>query len=93
MENKPREQRTPLIVRMKVEHPLIGEMEVKTRNISNSGVFLNLPEPSVLPMGARLTGQMVGMMHDAPIVEMEVVRADQEGVGLKFVELDGSFDD
>jgi len=35
-----------------------------------------------------LSGQVQGLMDDAPVLEMEVVRVEPSGVGLKFIDQD-----
>jgi hypothetical protein len=39
-------------------------------------------------IGTRLTGQVQGLMDDAPVLQMEVVRVESAGVGLRFVQED-----
>lgn len=83
-QNKRRHIRTPLTCRIKVTYDN-QEMLVKTRDISDGGVFIVLDPEQVPPVGAIVTGQVQGMMEDAPILDMEVVRVEPAGVGLKFV--------
>lgn len=78
------DMKTPFSCRIKIWHDSIGEMVVKTRDVSDSGVFV-LTEPAAMPgIGQIVTGQVQGMMADAPILEMEVVRVEKVGVGLRF---------
>jgi len=79
--------RTPLACRIKVIHAGT-EMIVKTRDISDGGVFVVLEPDQVPPIGSHVTGQVQGLMDDAPILEMEVVRVEPAGVGLRFINLD-----
>jgi c-di-GMP-binding flagellar brake protein YcgR len=76
--------RTPITCRIKIVHPDIGEVEVHTRDLSDGGVFVLLKPEEAPPIGSRVTGQVQGLMDDAPVLEMEVVRAEPEGIGLKF---------
>ncbi|GGY87331.1 PilZ domain-containing protein [Cellvibrio zantedeschiae] len=85
--DKRRHIRTPLACRIKVTHGS-EEMIVKTRDISDGGVFVVLEPDQVPPVGTQVTGQVQGLMDDAPILEMEVVRVEPEGVGLRFINLD-----
>lgn len=85
--DKRRHIRTPLACRIKVIHQG-NEMIVKTRDISDGGVFVVLEQEQVPPIGSLVTGQVQGLMDDAPILEMEVVRVEPSGVGLRFVNLD-----
>lgn len=85
MSNKRRHQRTNLRCKFKIWNDSIGEVLVTTRDISDGGVFLILDSSVELPLGTRVTGQVQGLMADAPVVAMEVVRMEASGVGLKFI--------
>ena len=37
------------------------------------------------PVGTVVKGQIQGMMEDAPVVTMEVVRIAEDGVGLRYL--------
>lgn len=76
--------RTRLVCTVKVTNPDIGEFQVKTRDISDGGVYLVTTH--AFSIGDRLSGQVLGMAEAAPVVEMEVVRIDGDGVGVKFIE-------
>ena len=83
---KRRHLRTQLQCRIKISHASIGEKIVKTRDISDGGVFVVLDASDIPPIGTHLRGQVQGLMDDAPILEMEVVRVETTGVGLRFIE-------
>ncbi len=85
MENKREHLRTPMTCQIKICHEQLGEMLVKTRDISDGGVFVVLEPDQIPPIGSKVTGQVQGLMDDAPIVEMEVVRVEPRGVGLRFI--------
>lgn len=78
--------RTPLACRIKIVHETIGELMVKTRDISDGGVFVIIDPENIPPVGTQVTGQVQGLMEDAPVVAMEVVRIEPAGVGLRFIE-------
>lgn len=80
--------RTPFTCRIKIHHESIGELIVKTRDISDGGVFVLLDPDQVPPIGSIVTGQVQGMPGEAPVVDMEVVRAESDGVGLRFLRED-----
>lgn len=80
--------RTNFSCRIKITHASIGELMVKTRDISDGGIFLVLEPEQIPPIGTRLIGQVQGLMDDAPVLEMEVVRVESTGVGLRFVQED-----
>ncbi|CBL46035.1 Hypothetical protein HDN1F_24520 [gamma proteobacterium HdN1] len=84
-EDKRKHVRTKLFVQFKLLHPALGERTISTRDISDEGVYLILENPGgVLPVGARVQGQAQGV-EGAPVMEMEVVRVDAAGLGLRFV--------
>ena len=78
--------RTSFACRIKISHESIGEILVKTRDISDGGVFVVLEPDQIPPIGTLLTGQVQGLMDDAPILQLEVVRVEASGVGLRFVQ-------
>ncbi|WP_027330354.1 PilZ domain-containing protein [Marinimicrobium agarilyticum] len=85
MSDKRQFVRTPFACRIKIQHESIGELMVKTRDISDGGVFVILDPDKVPPIGSIVTGQVQGMPGEAPVLDMEVVRAEPDGVGLKFL--------
>jgi len=86
--DKRRFTRTPFACQIKIKHESIGELLVKTRDISDGGVFVVLDQSQIPPIGTHLSGQVQGLMDDAPGLEMEVVRVEPSGVGLKFIDQD-----
>lgn len=86
MSDKREYTRTPLACRINIQHESIGELMVKTRDISDGGVFVVLEPEQMPPIGSIVTGQVQGMPVEAPIVNMEVVRTEPNGIGLKFLQ-------
>lgn len=86
--DKRRHVRTSFTCRIKIAHDSVGELLVKTRDISDGGVFVVLEPEQIPPVGTRLTGQVQGLMDDAPTLQLEVVRVEPAGVGLRFVQED-----
>ena len=86
MENKREHPRHPLSVDVKITHADFGEKIVKTRNISDSGLFI-LVEPTAMPaLGEIVQGQVQGEHDDMPVVKMKIVRMEDDGLGLRFIE-------
>ncbi|MDQ2076495.1 PilZ domain-containing protein [Marinimicrobium sp. ABcell2] len=85
MSDKREYTRTPFVCRIRISHESIGELEVKTRDVSDGGVFVVLEPEQVPPIGSVVTGQVQGLVDEAPVVNMEVVRVEPGGVGLKFL--------
>lgn len=79
--------RHPLTVDVKISHPDIGEQIVKTKNISDGGLFILVEPAEMPPIGAIVQGQVQGEVEDLPIVTMKIVRTEDDGVGLQFIEI------
>ncbi|TBU75485.1 PilZ domain-containing protein [Phytopseudomonas daroniae] len=77
--------RTPMKCRIKICHPSFGERVAQTRDLSDGGVYVRHEDLAALELGTRVTGQVQDMPIEAPILEMEVMRVDADGVGLRFV--------
>lgn len=77
--------RTPLQCKIKLCHESFGEVVVKTMDISDGGVYIALDADKIPPLGTIVKGQVQGLMEDAPILEMEVMRVDAKGIGLRFI--------
>jgi len=85
-DNKRKHPRFPMTVDVRITHPDFGEKIVKTRNVSDGGVFL-IVEPTVMPpIGEIVQGQVQGMIENPPLINMEIVRVETEGVGLRFLD-------
>ncbi|MEK8081987.1 PilZ domain-containing protein [Pseudomonas sp. XK-1] len=86
MSNHRSNVRTPLKVRLRIEHPLHGELILTTRDISDCGVYVLMDQAQdKLSIGERVRGQVQGLPMEAPILQLEVVRVEAMGVGLRFV--------
>ncbi|MBK8188459.1 MAG: PilZ domain-containing protein [Cellvibrio sp.] len=77
--------RTPFTCRIKIIASDNTELSVKTRDISDGGVFVVLEPEQMPPIGTLVRGQVQGLLDNAPILQMEVVRVESNGVGLKFL--------
>jgi hypothetical protein len=76
----------PLKVRLRIDHPVHGELLVTTRDISECGVYVLMDQAqNMLSMGEQVQGQVQGLPMEAPILKLEVVRVEALGVGLRFV--------
>ncbi|MFT5693533.1 MAG: hypothetical protein ACI92E_002875 [Oceanicoccus sp.] len=85
-ENKRIAVRTPLRAGVKLSHPAVGELELTTGNISDTGAYIFTGENRLPLIGEVVSVQVTGMGgEDAPLVKMRVVRSDSEGIGLEFV--------
>lgn len=80
--------RTSLQCKIKISHPTFGDIIVKTLDISDGGIFIQLDPNKIPPIGTIVTGQVQGLMEDAPVLQMEVMRVESNGVGLRFINMD-----
>jgi hypothetical protein len=87
MENRRKHPRHPVTVDVKISHPDFGELIVKTRNVSDSGLFLVVEPAAMPPVGEIIQGQVQGEFDDLPVVTMKIVRTESDGLGLQFVEV------
>lgn len=85
MENNRKHPRNPFEVSVKIWHPDFGEKIVKTRDVSDGGLFIITEPTEMPPIGEVIEGQVQGMMIDLPIVKMKIVRTDEDGLGLEFI--------
>lgn len=87
-ENKRDSNRLGLVIDIKLTNEDNPEHILKSRNISDTGVFLDCVDPTILlPIGTRVTLQVCSQMGDEPPppVKAEVCRITNEGMGLKFI--------
>lgn len=86
MAEKRQYPRMPISSKIRISHPSFGSMVVMTRDVSNGGVFLLMDDIPDLSTGSVVEGQIQDDVPDRPVVQMEIVRIDPEGVGLRFLE-------
>ncbi|MCO7556903.1 PilZ domain-containing protein [Metapseudomonas otitidis] len=84
--NQRQHPRTPMKCRIKISHESFGDLFAQTRDLSDGGVYVRHPDLVALPVGTILTGQVQDLPFEAPILQMEIMRVDAEGVGLRFLE-------
>lgn len=77
--------------RVKLMHGTIGELVGRTRDISDSGVFVELISVPKLPNGAHIKMHMLDSSMPGIAFNMKVTRITREGLGLLFIdyEVDG----
>ena len=81
---KRRYLRTELPARVKLCHLDIGEVILKTRDLSDGGIYLLCESCNHLAIGTEVTIQVLNDGVEMPLVDMIVVRHDSEGMGLSF---------
>ena len=80
---------TRLSIRLEVELHIEGQAaSLHTRDLSNNGVYIEASERQLPTVGSivyiKLKQGFQG--EDAPMVKAQVVRADNDGIALKFLE-------
>ncbi|MCU7939150.1 MAG: PilZ domain-containing protein [gamma proteobacterium symbiont of Bathyaustriella thionipta] len=78
--------RTPLTSSVKLTHPDTGTIEVKTKDISDGGIYLLSLITGLPPVGSQVKVQLIDTPFEAPVLDMIIVRMDPHGIGLKFLD-------
>lgn len=86
--NQRQHPRAPMKCRIRISHDSFGEVFAHTRDLSDGGVYVKHPQLTALQMGMIVSGQVQDLPIPAPVLEMEVMRVDAEGVGLRFIRED-----
>lgn len=84
--DKRRFVRTALNSEVKLTHPEMGAIRVRTRDISEGGVYLLTGNKVDYPVGTEFTLQAMEMAEEAPLVKAVIVRLEPEGIALQFFE-------
>jgi hypothetical protein len=87
--NQRKHPRTSMKCRILIRHSALGDVVAQTRDLSDGGVYVKHPQLATLRPGDRVTGQVQDLPIEAPLLQMEVMRVDAEGAGLRFLP-DGS---
>lgn len=86
MSEKRKEQRHPLAATMKISHPDIGDVFVKTKDLSEHGLFVLADPQNMPPVGSIVKCQVQRGEVEMPVLSMKIVRAVSDGLGLLFVD-------
>lgn len=92
-ENKREYIRTKLRAEVKLTHHELGALKLHTGDISDGGAYI-LAEGNDLPKVGEVVKVQVQNMGsgEAPILTMQIVRIDKDGIGLAFVDDDSGAD-
>ncbi len=85
MQNQRMHPRANMKCRIRISHESFGEVLAQTRDLSDSGVYVKHPDLVSLQPGTIVLGQVQDLPIPAPELQMEVMRVDSEGVGLRFI--------
>ena len=84
--NRRQDVRTKLVARVKLVSPNVGEFDVRSGDISDSGVYLYSLGHELPEIGSVVKLQVQDLPGgDAPIIEAKIVRRDAQGIGLRFL--------
>lgn len=87
MEEQRRYPRTPSSALVEMQHPSLGLIEVKARDLSDGGIFVLMGNHRAPPVGTVLRVRIkryTGVINQEP-VPMRVVHQQLGGIGLAFV--------
>ena len=79
-------QRHLVNARVMLVHGSIGELAGRTRDISDSGVFVEITPVPRLPHGAHIKMHMLDSSMPVIAFNMKVTRTTPEGLGLLFID-------
>ena len=85
MANQRMHPRANMKCRIRISHESFGDVLAQTRDLSDSGVYVKHPDLVALQPGTIVRGQVQDLPIPAPELQMEVMRVDAEGVGLRFI--------
>lgn len=86
MEEQRRFTRVPSGAIVEMQHPVLGMIEVKARDLSDGGIFVIMGQYPAPPIGTTLLVRIkrhTGLINQEPIA-MRVVHHQGGGVGLAF---------
>ncbi|PCJ46337.1 MAG: pilus assembly protein PilZ [Gammaproteobacteria bacterium] len=86
--NKRRSPRLPIQLEVEFDHEQTGTVSLVTKDISDTGVFIQLTEDQQPPLGTIARVKLKNDFEDgeeAPILQMKVVRNTPTGIGLEFI--------
>ena len=72
--------------RVQLVHSAIGHVNGRTRDISDSGVFIEIFPVPKLPNGSNVKMHMLDSSEPAIAFNMKVVRTVKDGIGLLFID-------
>ena len=88
-EDQRKHLRIGLVVEIELTFPGEQPIHVRTRNISDGGLFLILDEIETPELGTEVQVRLKNKLGDGeepPVNRARVVRHDKDGIGLEFLE-------
>ena len=84
--NGRRQERTKIRARLKLTHPMTGEVSVFTDNLSDGGLFVLGGNRTLPAVGEIVQLQLQGLPVEAPVIKARIVRKNENGIGVMFLE-------
>lgn len=83
--------RKRVISSVRISHHLFGELDGRSRDISDAGLYVVTPKLPTLPKGAHVSLQLMDSSNPFIFFNTRVVRTNNNGIGLAIVdyEVDG----
>lgn len=78
-------ERIELPARVKMNHPDLGEVILKIRDLSDGGIYVLCDSCSHLAVGSDVTIQVIHEDAETPVVSMKIMRHDSNGMGMMFI--------
>ena len=72
--------------RVSLSHSTFGVINSHSRDISDSGVYVELRDKPKLPVGAHVKMQMLDSVMPEIVFNVKMERSDEDGIGLSFVD-------
>lgn len=72
--------------RVRLAHTTIGEVKARTRDISDSGVFVEAFPVPKLPIGSHVKMNLLDSSQPNIEFNMKVARIEPDGLGLMFID-------
>ncbi len=72
--------------RVQLTHTTIGEVVARTRDISDTGVFVEAYPVPKLPTGSHVIMHMLDSAQPDIAFNMKVIRVESDGLGLMFID-------
>lgn len=84
---KRQQLRTQCPCRIIINHPTWGQHAAVCQDISDSGVFVRLESKSKpsIAVGSQVSVRVITGLPKPKSINTQVVRADEQGLGLKFI--------
>ncbi len=85
MQEKRKDIRTRVALKVKISHPEYGDLTATTSNISDGGAFIITPPGVDIPVGTVLKIQLMDVAQPVPVLHMQVIRKEPLGIAVKFI--------